>query len=339
MRVGLRKALRYLSRRTSVILVALLFGLVLLRSSTSFLALPEGEDLLYSKPAYNIVLVKVPKTGGSTLAGCLRRVAHFKNLSNVFRGYEWIEKEPGIWACHGPFTDLSANIRKLRLPRMLVTMVRHPVERCLSEYYHLDLSRRISRGKATGPTISEKLKLLRSDPRCHDAQYNYLCADSESAEECFAKYDFVGTTERFDESMMLLRAVMGVPAEQLWYIPSKVSGHRDDRGMQIVAHPPVHNEPPEVQAFANSSEWAALNARDTRIFQLASNQLDALALRYGPDRLKHDVHTYQASLRSMQQRCGSYANKKTQACYWNDHGCGYKCMDQLVRETNDERMK
>ena len=86
----------------------------------------------------NIIFVKAPKTGGSTFGGVLRRIGAHHHLSGYQDAF-WIMKEPGVFANHVTYNELSPLLEQLTHPIYLVTMVREPADRAISQYFRLQM--------------------------------------------------------------------------------------------------------------------------------------------------------------------------------------------------------
>ena len=144
----------------------------------------------------NLVYIKIPKTAGSTTSGCIRRIAAHNGLAGV-HNESWIVNEPGVSANHHSYRRLIFGIEALRKPAFIFTMVRDPLSRCLSEFYHFEFAKRRAVNSA-----ANKIKALEG---CRDAAFHYLAPrGSVSIVDLIPIYDLIGVTELFDESIVLL---------------------------------------------------------------------------------------------------------------------------------------
>lgn len=322
----------------------------------------------------NIVFVKVMKTASSTVSGALRRVCVHHGLSGC-RAAQWIRTEPGLWAKHGPFDaswrealrhrfardydsrerpqppDLAV-LSSLARPTFLMTLVREPAARCLSQHYYFH---------AGAITDASKLRAL---SRCVDYQTRYLWprggaaagirhgargaaragagADASaartaphSATRIIGTYDLVGTTERLDETLVLVAAAIGVPLGHVLTAGSAKNsslGRRDPETHRLAPrHPPLALEPEAVRAYARGPEFAARNAQDLELWRGATARIDAALGGSAPLRAARDA------LRGLQARaralCApSYTADGYKAdglrCLFNDQACNYECLDR-----------
>jgi len=84
----------------------------------------------------NLIMVKPGKVGGSTLSGVIRGIGAHYNL-NGYDQLGFITKEPGIFAEHREMsTDFLREIESLHKKKFLLTIIRDPAERCLSDFHY-----------------------------------------------------------------------------------------------------------------------------------------------------------------------------------------------------------
>ena len=178
-------------------------------------------------------------------------------------------REPGVFANHMSREGMTASLRYLRLPVLFVTMMRHPAERCLSQFYHFTISMHGLTVKGNG--TRDKLGALRG---CRDEQFKYMrAAATDSIEKVWGAYAFIGVTHRYPESaLMLARACGGTDADAL-YLDAKVADGRpayfSSHHYNFSRHLPLSDEPREVQAYAMSDDFRRANSRDLALLQSA----------------------------------------------------------------------
>ena len=192
----------------------------------------------------------------------------------------------------------------------------------MSWFYNVEVTRNGAPNDA-----AEKVKALRACESENSLTVN-MCSQSACSDgtAILEAYDFVGITEQFDESLVLLSRQLGVPLTDLLYLPTKVSGQaatdKQDQGKVQWPHPPLSEEPAEVQEAAKR----LAKTNDGQLVRDAKQQFDEQVAAEGgsfPD----DVAKFKNMLRKVAAECSSHFKE---ACYWNDNGCGEKCIDELV---------
>ena len=195
-------------------------------------------------PSCLIAFLHIPKTAGTTLNSILsREYAPDESYEIMMRGMAWILPRPTI--IPRPLISLSkvlrlrTAVRSRHKPRLVrghfdlsiarhlpagtrfFTLLRDPVERAISHYYHYR-RRTIERlhPLAMRSTLKEWVsgcgivEMDNGQTRRLAGEMNLACgrvtpAMLERAMSRLAKFAVVGITERFDESLVLLRRAFG----------------------------------------------------------------------------------------------------------------------------------
>jgi len=283
----------------------------------------------------NIVFIKVQKCASSTSGGVTRRIGAHNGLHGV-GSVTWPDLEPGLWAAHDPIALHWQALGLLKQRTVLWTVVRQPAERCLSWFYHIELTRQVR----TSASVSQKTEYLHS-AQCRDYMFDYLKPPDRVALTLGLQawtpasllgqvYSFVGVAERYDESMVLLSSLLGIPLSHVLYLKSKDStaSGRDGRGFQFVAHLPLSEEPSQVRRAATSATFNKSNARDLELHRLANEELDRM-WREDREALDAKLAAFQSARARVEEKCAGLGEKTSSRCYWNDNGCGYQCLDAL----------
>ena len=299
--------------------------------------IPEESDTRQDINTPSLVFIKMGKVGGSTAGGVMRRIGEQFGLSGT-RDQRWVETQPGVWANHGEYSNMEERIRQLG-PRFVISWVRHPVDRCLSHFYHLELLRT---GRFANITDDSILEFARRN--CSNYMAGYLGKPHDSsAEEILRRFDFVGTTERFDESMILLgqRLPMPVTLGDVLYVKAKKSSAREKRGKRKgVMHKPYAQQSKRVRDFFDV-DFKARNHLDFALYRLVNTALDDQGKAMGLKKLARSMSTYIRMLAIANEKCANkHGGKKD--CFWKDNGCSISCLDNIgtysyVRNTSTKR--
>eukprot|EP00040_Diaphanoeca_grandis_P025501 m.141317 g.141317 ORF g.141317 m.141317 type:complete len:343 (-) comp30179_c1_seq4:434-1462(-) len=276
----------------------------------------------------SLILVKPTKVGGSTVAGVVRRIAAHHNLDGFTSSHfgQLEEKRTTDKLCtrsqgyvsanHGTRTEFTHTMRACHQsgkPLFVMTWVRDALIRCLSAFYHFQVSR-----LDVSPTVENKLDYCGS--RSNDHFKNYLSnskgaasADEEAVADAFASFHFVGVAERFDESMLVLRDILGLSMSDILYLPSKNSsslsntptGKFDQQHNNTqVAHPPLSKEPDAVQQLERSPQWQTQHKWSLQFIRLANERLNRLIENIGKDEFEQNLKRYKQLLLAAKQKCG-----------------------------------
>mmetsp|Transcript_96042 Transcript_96042/g.271557 ORF Transcript_96042/g.271557 Transcript_96042/m.271557 type:complete len:270 (-) Transcript_96042:20-829(-) len=259
------------------------------------------------------------KVGGSTFAGVARRIATRHGLQHAMDGPKWLTKAielkepcniPAVWGNHGLRMEMEDALQTRMPNAFMVSLIRDPVARAMSVFYQDHVGR-----KGVEPSDENKLKHLRhASPSWLS---DYLARGREDTSEAIlASYDFVGVTERFDESLLLLGRMLNVSMFDMLYLPAKVAG----AGTRV-PHPPITSESTEVQNAADHLR----HGPDFTLLTLAHAALDEHRNAYGPG-FKEDLSRFQNMLARVHEVCVG----QEEPCLWSDNGCGQQCIDDLI---------
>jgi len=222
---------------------------------------PEGNEL-HRDESRLIAFVHIPKTAGTTLNSILAQEYALNERHEIMmRGMSWVLPRPEIIRrplisfskvrrlrasvrarhdlrlVHGHF-DLSM-MKHLPADTRYFTLLRHPIERAISHYYHY--RRRPTERLhplAVQATLAEwvnscgLVEMDNGQTRRLAGQMNVSCGRVtlqalERAKSNLAKFAAVGLTERFDESLTLLARVFGWGTHP--YVAQNVGANRPRR--------------------------------------------------------------------------------------------------------------
>lgn len=246
-----------------------------------------GSALARSAP---VVFFHIPKTAGTTFRDIL------EHIYPASRRY--LMDEPGKAASTLPSdTDLvyghwtDPYVHSGQPSRALVTMVREPLQRFLSHYHYVrrvqqdpehDLAMRCTAeeffvlGRCYDDFQARRLALPQR-PQDHP-RFGYGRAKLFCALKNIKSFDFVGVSERFDESLVLLKRLLSWEEIPL-YVRLQSSGERE------------HPVPPALKILA----YRHL-AIDYKLYQIANDTIDTLIEEQG-ESFYHELREYRERLR------------------------------------------
>jgi len=274
---------------------------------------PVGRDCL----ALNLIYIKVGKTGSSTTAGIMRRIASRHGLFGVTEELDPehpVNFEPAVAPNHGSAAcKVTLNWHGFTKPAILITQIRDPAARALSDFYFFE-----SRGSLAKP--DEVIADLQNNIR-GSLELDYIRLDDASGvSQTIANYSFIMITERLPESLVVLKHLLRLEFCDLLFVSSKVS--KDPTGLS--------EQPPEVSSYLASPEFSKRYEPDLLLYAAANRSLDLWIDRIGRKEFQEDLAAFSSLLEQVESQCSHERGKGE--CYWVDNGCGYQCIDSLCGE-------
>mmetsp|Transcript_48115 Transcript_48115/g.87014 ORF Transcript_48115/g.87014 Transcript_48115/m.87014 type:complete len:394 (-) Transcript_48115:133-1314(-) len=306
----------------------------------------------------NLVYVRVPKTGSTSMSSAVMRIAAHHNLSGVFappRTWPTENGEPGVWTDHGALDadDFGENlavekihekdanetaddlpstsaIQALKKPVFPLTMVRDPASRSMSRFYYAQCM-----GTTSEPNTSTKVWYLSG---YSNNEFRYIRMSAQTTiDDLFKFYGLIGVTERLDESLVVLAATLKVPLSDVLYLNGKSSSEgyayrKDSVNLQhCSSHPTLSQEPQDVQRYVEGP-FRQANDLDHQLVQRANQVLDA---KIAEMNLEPAIAKFKELLAQAQQVCkvpgtDQHPIQELVECYQKDVGCNYKCLDQFA---------
>ncbi len=172
--------------------------------------------------------IHIPKTAGTTLRFLFRSAFSSRHCDAKMRPFrrkesDWFEAQdakliktayPRLKSLSGHriccFSDLGDAIEGIKY----FTVLRDPVQRYISSFNHQ------YRGNIEALTI-DNLEAYIADPATHNVQTRWICGQ-ENADLAIKvirdDIDIVGLTERFDESLLILKQWMAEPEFEINYV-------------------------------------------------------------------------------------------------------------------------
>ena len=121
-----------------------------------------------------------------------------------------------------------------------------------------------------------------------------------------------------------------MPRGSVLYLASKNSsaGVSDGQGTTFVPHVALSDESDAVQRFATGDDFRRQNRRDLALHIEAYGYVTE---RFDANRevLQGCATEFAALLERSRAECGDGETEKDD-CYWNDNGCGVRCLDRIA---------
>jgi len=300
-----------------------------------------------------LVFSKPTKVGGSTAAGVLLRIA--RNVADRL-GQKMPQRDFPICDLRWEHGKQSKLFSKRNYDKSLVwTVFRDPTTRAVSQFYHFQVSRGLM--NATGANFEKYVRNTKFLRNYYFGQASIAPIDRTEDPQrhlnaIFDEFDFIGLTERMDESFVALALLWNLPLGDVLYLSAKTHGGYDGGGGGCHLIPPGVRVP-GMQEFLDSDFFQELIKWDKVVHQLANRTLDATIDNViGRKRFDEAYATYKHAMKVAADTCSQeiimpcsnggiptpgkeygkpYSYKQTD-CIVRDSGCGFMCLDDIASD-------
>ena len=315
---------------------------------------PATEGLLF---------VREMKVASSTMAGVLLRIAKRK-------GREQFKEEKmknGDKYCkvrieHGSAQKFHYNKRN-KNKSFLVSFLREPTKRAISHFFYFDVSWHQLTAtdknfkRSAQQSINYYMNDLAMTPSVEDAlkaakqnnNNNQTSAYDTIVQSVIDEYDFIGITDRMDESLVVLQMLLDLELTDILYMSAKGVGQfihvPDDKGGRCHHQVPSFLTPAMKDYFA-SEYWRTSIAPDYALYKAAWASLDRTIDRLGRDTFERQLSKFRDLLGKAQEYCKSrYVDTcdeqgelrtNVTRCLILHLGCTNDCLDEF---SNLQRQK
>lgn len=284
-----------------------------------------------SSPDYgtSIFYIKTKHTGSGKLAGILRRIGFLHNMVVVDPpkgGNSFKDESDFHRVAQGKCVDMlvahtkrASWLDKAFKASLKFSSIRDPVLRAVSAYEHS-----VACGQHCSmcwKLLNDKIRWARQCSDVADAQYNLMKGAFIEPEDIIDDYDFVLVTERYFESLVVLRHILGVSLAEMLHLDEEMNENH------VVS---LSNQP---QRFLDVI--VARNENDRNLYQVANEALDDKIHIIGKSVVRKEVKELKVMLELLQHTCtdrvkardimgGSYIHSRD--CLWHQQGCGNLCI-------------
>jgi hypothetical protein len=291
---------------------------------------------------------KARKAGSSTVAGVALRIARSKA-----REVGLTPTATNATHCHTRYGHPAAHRLKYyqrdKNHSFLWSIIREPTKRDVSEFMHFA----VSRGKlepsrqafeayySYTPLMQEYyLQFMSTDKPFEMNKDDYVTAVAKIMNE----YDFLGITERLDESLVTLQLILNLTTSDILYLSAKTSKGWDDglsQGQCFYIQPSIVS-PQLNNYFKLSQDWYERTRGGNLLYATVNLSLDLTIQSFQKDVFQEALWKYKWALKEAQKRCrhvkfpcsaGGVLNPDHDCVLW-DSGCGYDCLDKVALDLN-----
>lgn len=216
---------------------------------------------------------------------------------------------------------MQYNLRN-RSGSFLWTFIREPTKRAISNFFFDE----VSRGKKEPHDSNLKSYLLGKSRRSHYIQEmspdGGVVIKNTTVERIMDLYDYIGIVERFDESLVVLKLLLGLESQDILYLSAKSSGGYDD-GVSYLNGARLEFDPlgfkgkgkgtcvyivpsfvsPDIQEWLKSDSWAKQIAGDNHLYSSAYRSLDLTIDQLGRELVADQLKEFRRRLNIANEAC------------------------------------
>lgn len=263
--------------------------------------------------------------------------------------------------CTTRLTSQRAMRYRGRVPQksFLWSVVREPVARLVSKYYHFGDFETKSRVYTTQLFKFQNF-IFNLEAQDYGYYFRSLAVDRRmipgnkeheiDTRELLESYNFLGVSERMDETLAVLKIILNLEIQDVLYLPIPKANPKDkddadgrnvdfyERWRKGECRPvPKPDIPLEMKEWFYSEEFEAFIEADVMFYKAVNASLDETISQLGRDLVEKTVKQVQWAQKVALKECqdsrfpcssGGEVQKETD-CLFSNVGCGYKCLDGL----------
>lgn len=167
--------------------------------------------------------------------------------------------------------------------------------------------------------------------------YQGVEEEVEFANKILHDYDFIGVTERMDDSLVVLSMLLNLQLTDILYLSAKGNGSFDDAGLKECTYIVPTFISPSMKQYFNDTQWTRRTKGDALLHCAAQRSLDMTIDQLGRDKFNIKIKEYKrmqklvtdACMEQVAFPCDAGGKRQTTDCYWVDSGCGNRCIDSI----------
>ena len=309
---------------------------------------------------YGFLYVKAHKCSSSTLAGIDIRVSRrvgsrvLQQSSSAFGNKNKNESQQK--ACphenRHPFANDKYFRYRARDKSFLWSFTRHPAKRDMSAVYHSYVSR-----DGLEPTDDNIIRTIEEHYRGYQTEYlasqeaynrTYFRAMETSPDDLWDlvstdildSYDFLGVVERMTESLAVMTFLLNLDPSDVVVLSAKKSGGYDAQKKCTLIQ--KANWTQGIKEYFASNRYVHNNP-DLLLYYAVNQKLDRTIDLIGYEKVQERADTIRRLEELAERECqdeaifpcsatGQPQHEQAQSsCYIKDSGCGFKCVDRVLR--------
>jgi hypothetical protein len=249
----------------------------------------------------------------------------------------------------------------------LWSVVAEPVDRLIAKYYHYaDIKQQVTNDKRQITTKFQDYVLNNENQdygyyfRSLSVKQNlnpYNMKRQPYIRELLDSYDFLGISERMDESLAVLMIILGLEIQDVLYLPTPKASPKDsssssssiidyyENWKKDQCRPiPLPEVTLEMKQWFYSEEFEAFIEADVLFYKAVNKSLDATIDNLGRQRVEKAVKHLQMAQSQVEKMCqnvrfpcsseGEF--QKETDCFFSNIGCGYECLDNVGQSLKNQ---
>jgi len=289
----------------------------------------------------DLVFIKIAKCASTTNSGVARKIGQRLGLTGVFdmAGGKTSTQECRVFANHAKADGTDINGMNLpggglfhrdeerRKTTYLYTFVRLPEARAISSFFWFQVGlKKLPPDDnsiiqylqdTTNVNYMTKYVSLRNTGACNDSETNL----TGCVLDILSDYDFIGITERENESLVAMKFLMRLDMADIVHLNSKDAG--SGCGPRSFRSSPV-------QAYLES-DFRLDNKVDIALYEAVNRSLDATISWIGNQVFQDELAVFEQLLQEARQECSPPA---ADDCFYMTPpcgcGCGHSCIDTVL---------
>lgn len=240
----------------------------------------------------------------------------------------------------------------------LWTFIREPTKRTISQFFFNEVSR------YKKEPHDSLLKNYMMSPKQTNSYFKEFSptggvnsGHDSTIPQILEMYDFIGIVERFDESLVVLKLLLGLEYRDILYLSAKSGGGYDDgvsyrdssgkigwdvtgkgKGTCVYIVPSFTS--PGMKEWLESDTWKNHISHQNAMYAAANQSLDRTIAKLGKELVAEQLVEFKRRLKMAQEICVNQTvfvcsdagvrnlNEKS-SCLAQDSGCGYDCYNGL----------
>lgn len=291
-------------------------------------AKPVKRGFIYLKPF---------KCASTTLKGVAIQISRNVGRRRGAKGGRCLARWDHGWAVKRQYQKL------MRAETFLWTMLREPTRRYVSAFFF-----QAGRGNMRISDGKFRKEINRGDANFYfhllsldETSWNAPAADdrTKTISDILELYDFIGITERMNESLVVLKLLLGLEYNDILYLSSKRSGgcmpNREPGSCMCVQKSFVSDG---MNKYFESEEWQRKIFWDNAVYAAACRSLDRTIDALGREVVMDQLAEFERRLAIATEVCegdtifpcnseGVFSEETS--CLDSDAGCGYDCYNSL----------